>query len=44
MCTGPEEGGQAWETMELMEMVKDALVVELGPPEVVWVTEDWMWW
>lgn len=44
MCTGPEEGGQVWETMELMEMVKDAWVVELEPPDIVRVTEEWVWW
>ena len=43
MCIGPEEGGQAWEKMELMEVVKDVLVVELEPLEVVWVVEEWMW-
>ena len=31
-----EEVGQALEKMEWVEKVKDALVVVLKPPEVVW--------
>ena len=42
MCTGLGEGGQALEKMELMEIVKDAVVVELEPPEVVWVVDEWV--
>ena len=34
--TEPEEVGQALEKMEWVEKVKDALVVVLKPPEVVW--------
>ena len=40
--TEPEEGGQALEKMEWMEEVKDALVVELQPPEVVWRLDEWV--
>ena len=34
MCTGLDEGGQALERLEWMEMVTDEVVVELEPPEV----------
>ena len=40
--TQPGEVGQALEKMEWMEKVKDALVVELEPPEVVWTLDEWM--
>ena len=46
--TEPEEVGQALEKMEWVEKVKDALVVELEPREVVWTGcgggDERSWW
>ena len=40
MCTGPDEGGQAMEKLELMEVVKDEVVVEVVPQEVEWIVKE----